>query len=196
MKTRKNSRARKSVSSRESDKKIVIKIQEFELSDKSKICSKLKHVLCVDTDDILKQAMKTLEIKDSEQPTKETMDLINDEQKKIVENYIKNNDVIVFVGNAIDILIRNPTYNFFIKIDDLETAYKNYVLEHVKEIVSNHTKIKKQIKSASPIEYAFFPCSYDEFLKDYNFILKFTKRLKYLPKTEEEIITIINNLKN
>ena len=185
--------------------KLIIHIDGVQGSGKSYICSKLRNILCIDTDDIMEQTKKNVsKILGSEFPAKInklTLKLIQQEENKIVQNYIKNNNIVVFVGMTVN--IPNPTYKFFIKIDDFETVYKRLLLRELDKIVLNHKKIKTYIKNTNPKEMnifnvshqsILFPSTYDSFLQDYKERLQEAKKQKYLCKTEKEIIEFINNL--
>jgi len=184
---------------------LIIHIDGVQGSGKSYICSKLKNILCIDTDDIMEQTKKEVSsILQSAFPSKinkSTLKLIKQVESKIVQNYIKNNTIIVFVGMTVN--IPNPTYKFFIKINDFETVYKRLLLRELEKIVTNHKKIKTYIKNTNPKKMnifnishqsILFPSTYDSFLEDYKERLADAKKQKYLPKTQDEIIYFINNL--
>ena len=97
--------------------------------------------------------------------------------------------------------IPNPTYKFFIKIDDFEKVYKRLLLRELEKIVLNHNKIKTYIKNSNPREMnifnvshqsILFPSTYDSFLEDYKERLREARNQKYLPKTQKQIIDFIN----
>jgi len=99
--------------------------------------------------------------------------------------------------------IPNPTYKFFIKIDDFETVYKRLLLRELDKIVLNNSKIKTYIKNTNPREMnifnvshqsILFPSTYDSFLQDYKERLQEAKEQKYLSRTQKQIIKFINNL--
>ena len=186
--------------------KIIIHIDGVQGSGKSYICSKIKNILCVDTDDIMKETKKKIEsIQKKDFPKvidRHTMKLIKQIEKNIVNNYIKNNNIIVFVGMTVK--INKPTYKFFIKIDDFTAVYKRLMLRELDKIVTNYIKIKNYInKNNDPNEINInnvssqsipFPFSYDDFLTEYKERLKQSKKKKYLAKTQEEIIQFIKKL--
>ena len=184
---------------------IVIHIDGVQGSGKSYICSKLKNIVCIDTDNIMeqtkKQVSKILERDFPAKINKTTLKLIQQEELKIVQKYIENNAFIVFVGMTVK--IPNPTYKFFIKIDDHETVYKRLLLRELDKIVINHKKIQTYIKNTNPKEMRIASVSkqsiqfaepFDAFLEDYKERLKDAKKQKFLIKTQEQIIDFINNL--
>lgn len=184
---------------------LIIHIDGVQGSGKSYICSKLKNVLCVDADDIMEQTKKNVsKILGSEFPAKinkRTIKLIQREENKIVRDYVKNSDIVVFAGMVVD--MPDPTYKFFIKIDDFETVYKRLLLRELEKIVLNHKKIETYIKNTNPKEMNIFnvshqsipfPSTYVSFLQDYKERLQDAKKQKYMPKTQNEIINFINSL--
>ena len=124
-------------------------------------------------------------------------------EKQIVNKYINNNDKIIFVGMTAD--IPTPTHKFFIKIINFSDVYKRLLLRELEKIVLHHKKIKKHINEENnPREIDIgriadmslvFPISYDDFLEDYKERLNKAKTNKYLPKTQEQIINMINKIK-
>jgi len=183
--------------------KIIIHVDGVQGSGKSFICSKIKKILCIDTDDIMKKAIKIIE--DSQNTNKKyprTINQMKKIEKQIVNQYISNNDKIIFVGMNPDIPL--PTHKFFIKITDFSAVYKRLLLRELEKIVLNHNKIKKHIiEENNPKEIdifriadmsVVFPVSYDEFLEDYKERLKEAKTKKYLAKTQEQIIYAINKI--
>ena len=185
------------------DNKIVIHVDGVQGSGKSFICSKIKNILCIDTDDIMKQAIQIIE--DSQNTNKKlprTFNQLQKIKKKLAEEYIKENNKIIFVGMTVD--IPQPTHKFFIKIIELENVYKRLLLRELEKIHTNYEKIKKHInEETNPNEIdiqriadmsLMFPVDYSEFLKDYKENIKKAKKNKYLIKTQNEIIDIINNI--
>jgi len=185
--------------------KIIIHIDGVQGSGKSFICSKIKNILCVDTDDIMKKSIKIIE--DSQNTNKKyprTFNQMKKIEKQIVNKYINDNDKIIFVGMTAD--IPTPTHKFFIKITDYSNVYKRLLLRELEKIVLHHKKIKKHIiEENNPREIDIqriadmslvFPVSYDDFLKDYRERLNKAITKKYLPKTQEQIINTINKIKN
>jgi hypothetical protein len=183
--------------------KIIIHIDGIQGSGKSYICSQIKHIRCVDTDDIYKQAIKIID--DSQMTNNKiprTVDHLTQIKNMIVNYYIKNNNKIVFVGITDDIPL--ATHKFFIKIIDFTSVYKRLLLRELEKIVTNYSKIKKCIKDEiDPKEIdiqrvaelsILFPATYDEFMEDYIDRLQRAKQKKYIPKTQEQIIKIINNI--
>jgi len=184
--------------------KIIIHIDGVQGSGKSYICSKIKNVLCIDTDDIMYSAVQIIE--DSQKTNKripKTICKLQNVKRKIVNEYIKNNDKILFVGMTVN--IPNPTHKFFIRITDFTTTYKRLLLRELEKIVINYEGIKKHINNENdPREIdiqtiaemsILFPVKYYKFLEDYKERLKKAKAKNYLPKSQEQIIEIINNLK-
>ena len=64
-------------------------------------------------------------------------------EKQIVNEYINNNDKIIFVGMTAD--IPTPTHKFFIKITDFTLVYKRLLLRELEKIHINYEKIKRHI---------------------------------------------------
>ena len=183
--------------------KIIVHVNGVQGSGKSYICSKLKDILCVDTDDIMKDAINIIE--ESQKTNKKIPRTFKSLQKikhKIVKKIIKKNNKIVFVGMTVN--IPNPTHKFFIKITDFTFVYKRLLLRELEKIVKNYKKIKKHIKEENnPKEIEIekiadmsllFPVEYNAFLEDYKENLKKAIDKKYLPKTQDQIIITINNL--
>lgn len=181
----------------------VVHVDGVQGSGKSYLISKIKHILCVDTDDIMDEAIATIE---ASQKTKDKMPRTY-AQKKLVEKaiiskYVRENDRIVFVGMTAT--IPRPTHKFFIKITDPSAVYRRLQLRELEKIVENYEKIKRHIaKEADPREIDVqqvarmslpFPVSYDEFLEDYTARLQKAKAKKYLPKTQAQIIEILRGL--
>ena len=183
--------------------KIIIHIDGVQGSGKSYICSKLKNILCVDTDEVMKKAIQIIE---SSQQTNEkmprTFNQLQKIKKKIINKYLKNNSKIAFVGMTADIPL--PTHKFFIKITDFTSVYKRLLLRELEKIFINHKKIKQHINDENnPREIDIqriadmslvFPVSYNQFLEDYKERLNTSKKKNFLPKTQEQIILIVNNL--
>lgn len=187
--------------------KIIIHIDGVQGSGKSYICSKLKNILCVDTDDIMKKALNIIE--NSQKTNKKIPKTDNQLEKikkqlvdKYLKKYLKNNDKIVFVGMTTD--IPQATHKFFIKITDFTSVFKKLLLRELDKIFVNYKKIKNHInKESNPKEInvekiadlsLIFPINYNAFLEDYKERLNKAKKNKYLPKTQEQIISIVNNL--
>ena len=201
--------SRRSIKTRSRNKKepsVLIHVDGVQGSGKSYICSKLKNVVCIDTDDIMEQTKKIVcNILGRDFPAKinkTTLKLIQREETKIVQKYIDKNAIVVFVGMTVK--IPNPTYKFFIKINDPETVYKRLLLRELEKIVSNHKKIQIYIKHTNPKEMRiaavskqavpFGFVSFDEFLEDYKERIQEAKTQKYLIKTQDQIIDFINKL--
>ena len=201
--------SRRSIKTRSRNKKepsVLIHVDGVQGSGKSYICSKLKNVVCIDTDDIMEQTKKIVSnILGRDFPAKinkTTLKLIQREETKIVQKYIDKNAIVVFVGMTVK--IPNPTYKFFIKINDPETVYKRLLLRELEKIVSNHKKIQTYIKHTNPKEMRiaavskqavpFGFVSFDEFLEDYKERIQEAKTQKYLIKTQDQIIDFINKL--
>jgi hypothetical protein len=183
--------------------KIIIHIDGVQGSGKSYLCSKLKNIKCIDTDDISKEAYDIIE--DSQKTTKKierTMKNLEKISNNIIKEYITSNKIIVFVGMTAK--IPNPTHKFFIKITDFTTVYKRLLLRELDKIVKNEKKIKTVIKNMENPKINLiqrtaelsisFPVDYMDFLNDYKMRLKNAKNNNYKPKTQEQIIEFINNL--
>lgn len=209
--SRSKSRSKKKSRSRSSNKRrrhdnIVVHINGVQGSGKSYICSKLKNVTCVDTDDIMhKVKKKVMNIQGRDFPSKidkKTLKLIVEIEQDIVNKYIHRNNPIVFVGMTAT--IPNPTHKFFIKVDDFESVYKRLLLRELEKITTHYSKIKKYIKQHEDVSQMNiynvstqslpFPVTYASFIDDYKEQLKEAKKNKYTPKTQHEIIHYINKL--
>lgn len=118
--------------------KIVIHIDGVQGSGKSYICSKLKNILCIDTDNIMKKAIKL------GNNTKNINKLKKIEQM-LIKKYIEKNDKIIFVG-MMKIDIQLSTHKYFIKITDFTLVFKRLLLRELDKIYENYNKIKKHIK--------------------------------------------------
>jgi hypothetical protein len=125
----------------------------------------------------MKKAIKIIE--NSQQTNKKMPKTLNQLQKikkLLVNNYLKNNNKIAFVGMTVD--IPSPTHKFFIKITDFTSVYKRLLLRELEKISINYKKIKKHInEEINPKEINIqrisdlslsFPVGYKDFLKDYN----------------------------
>ena len=81
--------------------KIVIHVDGVQGSGKSYICSKLKNIVCIDTDDIMEQTKKQVsKILGRDFPAKinkTTLQLIQQEELKIVQKYIEKYHTIHFL---------------------------------------------------------------------------------------------------
>lgn len=179
---------------------MIIHISGVAGSGKSYLCPKI-NMLCIDTDDIMKEARELIE---SSQRTNHKMPRTYKQlqliKKRIVAKHIKENDTIVFVGMTAEI---PASHKYFIKITDFEAVYKRLQLRELEKIVKNYEKIKGYIKheDAKEIEVQTFaelsipfPVSFQEFLKDYKESLAAAKAKKYTPKTQEQILLILNEL--
>ncbi len=184
-------------------KKIIIHIDGVQGSGKSYICSKLKNILCIDTDDIRKKALDIIDkTRKTDKKMPRTFKQLNLIKKRLIKHYIRKNKKIVFVGMTAN--IPEATHKFFIEITDHTIVYKRLLLRELKKIIINYTKIKKHIKEENnPFEIDVqriadmsvqFPVNYDAFLSDYNERLEEAKINKYTLKTQEQIISIINDL--
>jgi len=175
---------------------MVFKVQE-------KVIFVLKNILCVDTDDIMKKAIQIIE--NSQQTNKKmprTFNQLQKIKKQLVDKYLVNNDKIALVGMTADIPL--PTHKFFIKITDFTSVYKRLLLRELEKIFINYKKIKKHINEENnPKEIDIqriadmslvFPIDYKAFLEDYKERLNEAKKKNYLLKTQEQIISIVNNL--
>ena len=185
--------------------KIIIHIDGVQGSGKSYICSKLKNIVCVDTDDIMKKAIEIIE--NSQQTNKKmpkTLHQLLKIKKLLVNNYLKNNNKIAFVGMTVDMTDDILTHKFFIKITDFTSVYKRLLLRELEKISINYKKIKKHInEETNPKKINIqriaelslsFPVDYKDFLEDYKERLNDAKLKNYLVKTQEHIISIVNNL--
>jgi adenylate kinase family enzyme len=183
--------------------KLIIHINGVQGSGKSYICSRLKNILCVDTDDIMKQAIKIIE---QSQKTKhklpKTFKQLQKVKKSIVNKYITKHNRIVFVGMTAD--IPNPNYKFFIKITNKDAVFRRLLLRELNKIVSHYNQLKKHIQTEpDPNEIecqriaelsVMFPVEYKMFVDDYNENKKKAIKNKYSIKTQDEIIQTINKL--
>ena len=183
--------------------KMIIHIDGVQGSGKSYILSKLKNVECVDTDDIME---KVVEIIESSQKTNKKIPRTPAQakiiEKRLMDEYIDANDKIVFAGMTA--IVPSPTHKFFVKIDDFTAVYKRLLLRELDKIITHREKIKRYIdKENDPRRMDLqwvsklsvkFPVDYKEFLDDYKERLKSAKKKKYTPKTQDQIISIINEL--
>jgi adenylate kinase family enzyme len=183
---------------------MIIHIDGVQGSGKSYLCKKIKNIACIDTDDIMKEAYKIIENK--QKTTKRnirTLQNLNKVKSKLVDEYIANNENIIFVGMTAH--IPSPTYKFFIKITDFTTVYKRLLTRELEKIVTNYKKIKEHINEENDPKRIYiqkiadmsllqFPPSYNDFLQDYKDRLKEAVSKKYIPKTQDQLINIINKL--
>ena len=177
------------------ENKIIIHIDGVQGSGKSYICSKLKNILCIDTDNIMKKARKIGNNTNNINKLKKI-------EQMLINKYIEKNDKIAFVGMTIDIPL--STHKYFIKITDFTLVFKRLLLRELDKIYENYNKIKKHIKEENnPKEInieriaelsVIFPPNYKAFLEDYKDRLNEAKKNKYIPKTQDEIIKIVNKL--
>jgi len=171
---------------------IIIHVDGVQGSGKTYIISKIKNIKCVDTDDIMNKAIRL----------SKTPGDIKKIEKSIVNEYIKNNNKILFTGMNVD--IPNPTHKYFIKIENLQTVYKRLLLRELEKINMNYQKLKKYINFGDNLNEkniravanmsVGFPYSYDMFLEDYQMLLKIAKDKKYQIKTQDQIIKDIQSL--
>ena len=184
---------------------LIIHIDGVQGSGKSYICSKLKNVLCVDTDDIVKVAIDIIEkSQKTDKKIPRTFNQLQKVKKQVIKKIIKDNSnkKIVFVGMTVD--VPNPEHKLFIKITDFTTVYKRLLLreldkiiKHKKEIINhiNNEKDPQEIDIQRTADMSLaFPLEYNEFLQDYKERLQEAKNKKYIPKTQNKIIDFINNL--
>jgi len=185
------------------ENKIIVHIDGVQGSGKSYLCSKIKNIKCIDTDDIMKKAINIIE--NSQKTNKKmprTFKQLQKIKQKIINDYIEKYNKIVFVGMTAE--IPNPNYKYFIKLTDFTNVYKRLLLRELEKIVLNEKKIKKHIKNEKdPKEIdiqriadmsLIFPVDYQSFLEDYNERLKEVKDKGYLPKTQNQLIKILNNI--
>lgn len=179
--------------------KIIIHVDGVPGSGKSYLCTKLKNVPCVDTDDIVKLAFKKADILG----IRETKANIDKLVEQIINKLINKNNFIVFSGMTAS--IPNPSYKFFIKIEDLVETYKRLNLRELDKIIRNYDNIKKSIHSMTAGKNLIFrnanltwcfPLPYDNFVEDYEKRLKQAKEEGYTILSKEDIYKFINNLKN
>jgi adenylate kinase family enzyme len=184
---------------------MIIHIDGVQGSGKSFICKKLRNSICVDTDDILKNAYNIIEMS---QKSKKKMPRTQEQVKKVAEELVskiiekKKSEKLVFVGMTVT--VPNPDYSFFIRIDDPFVVYKRLLLRELSKIVKNERKIKAHIKKVKiPQEMRIeqvgdmslsFPVMYPDFLEDYKERLKEAKKKKMKIKNQIEIAKMINSL--
>lgn len=182
---------------------MIIHIDGVQGAGKSYVCSQIK-MKCVDTDKIVDNAYNIIE--KSQNTTKKiprTMDKIRKVSNNLIKNYIEKNKNIVFVGMTVKIPEADKKY--FIKIIEFDIVFKRLVLRELDKIVQNEKKIKNEIKKMTNpkinnIERVAeistkFPPSYTEFVHDYKQRLNTAKKEGYIPKTQEQIINLINKIK-
>ena len=183
--------------------KIIIHIDGVQGSGKSYICSKIKNMLCIDTDDIMKKAIQIIEnSQKTDKKLPRTFNQLHKIKKQLVNKYLESNDKIAFVGMTAN--IPSATHKFFIKITDFTAVYKRLLLRELEKIFINYKKIKNHINEENnPREIDIqriadmslvFPVSYEKFLEDYRERLNKAKEKKYFIKTQEQIIIAINNI--
>jgi len=182
---------------------MIIHIDGVQGSGKTYICSKIKNIKCLDTDDNMKQTINIIETsqktKDKIPRTRKSLIKI---AKQIVNKYITENNNIIFAGMTVN--IPNPDYKFFIKITDFTNIYKRLLLRELDKIVKNKNDIIKHIKTeTNPKEIEVeriaqmslrFPFEYNDFIQDYKERLQEAKSKGYVVKTQDEIIDFIKKL--
>jgi len=182
---------------------VIIHIDGVQGAGKSYICSNIKNIKCVDTDDIANTAYKIIE--DSQTTSNKiprTMKNIRTICDRLINEYIQNNRIIVFVGMTAK--IPKPTHTFFIKITDFTTVYKRLLLRELDKIIKNKDAIKHAIETMTNPKFNLiqrtselsvkFPVNFDDFIADYKERLNDAKKQGYKPKTQDQIINFINNL--
>jgi hypothetical protein len=176
---------------------IVIHIDGVQGSGKSYVCSKLKDIVCIDTDDIISETTQIIHQNKLPNTIHQRRKIAN----KLVQYYIQKHDKIVFVGMTL--VIPNPTYKFFIKITDFKHSYKRLLLRELDKIVDNSKKIKKHIHDTNPEDIVvdriatmsmMFPIRYEYFVDNYKIRLEQAMKDKYVVKTQDQIINSINHL--
>lgn len=186
-----------------SKRKVVIHVDGVQGSGKTYLCSQLQNVVCVDTDDTVQQAVAIIERSQrTRHKIPRTYHQMKKVQQQLIQAYIDQHDKIVFVGMTAE--IPSATHQFFIKITDFPAVYKRLLLRELDKIVTNAAKIKSHLeKERNPREIdvarianlaLMFPVSYASFLKDYQERLAEAKKKKYVPKTQAELIRLINQL--
>lgn len=181
---------------------MIIHIDGTQGSGKSYLCSKIK-MKCVDTDEIIDKAYDIIE--KSQKTSKKmprTMRQIRKVSNNLIKNYIEKNKNIVFVGMTAEIPDADKKY--FIKITDFNTVFKRLVLRELDKIIKSEKKIKNEVKKMdnpkiNSIERVAkmsvkFPPSFMDFTNDYKERLKVAKKMGYIPKTQEQLIDLINKL--
>ena len=175
----------------------VIHIDGVQGSGKSYVCSKLKNIVCIDTDDIISEMSQFIHYHKLPNTLQERKKIAN----KLVQSYIEKHDKIVFVGMTLD--IPNPTYKFFIKIKDLKYSYKRLLLRELGKIMEHSKEIKKHIQTTDAEDVVvdrianismMFPIRYAYFVDNYKSRLQEAIKNDYVAKTQDQIIDIINHL--
>jgi cytidylate kinase len=175
----------------------VIHIDGVQGSGKSYVCSKLKNIICIDTDDIISETTQIIHHHKLPNTLSERKKITS----KLVQSYIEKHDKIVFVGMTL--VIPNPTYKFFIKITDLKYSYKRLLLRELDKIMHHSKEIKKHIHDTDAEDMVvdrianismLFPIRYNYFVDNYKLRLQEAIKNNYVVKTQDQIIDIINHL--
>lgn len=158
---------------------------------------------CVDTDEIIDKAYDIIE--KSQKTSKKmprTMSQIRKVSNNLIKNYMEKNKNIVFVGMTAE--IPNADKKYFIKITDFNTVFKRLVLRELDKIIKSEKKIKNEVKKMDNPKINHiqrvakmsvkFPPSFIDFTNDYKERLKVAKKMGYIPKTQKQLIDLINKL--
>ena len=183
--------------------KHVIHIDGVPGSGKSYMCSKLKNITCIDTDDIETESFNTIEASQKTnhkiERTYENLENLSAALVRKITDQCKN---VVFVGMTVE--IPNADHKYFIKIDDLLSSYKRLQLRELHQIIQNQKQIKTSIKRITPEEQFHiaraadlswkFPVGFDEYADNYSERLKKAETNGFIPKTQKEILYILKKL--
>mgnify|MGYP006267263847 CR=1 FL=1 len=184
---------------------MIVHVDGVQGSGKSYICSHINNALCIDTDDIMKEAIDIIETSQgTDKRIPRTFHQLSKIKSQLADEIIKQHpdDIIVFVGMTVN--IKNPKYKLFIKITEPSEVYRRLILREMYKIIKSENKIKKHLNDEkNPKEYDIhriadlsikFPVDYQEFIDDYRERLQESKKKGYTPKTQDEIIDFINGL--
>jgi hypothetical protein len=199
-------------SKKNSNKKgLVIEVGGIQGAGKSYLCkklNKLKNVVCIDMDDILQKAYHKVKDKRSfvyaHRRGKREIDLIN-EKHKIRDSLIKKyrNKILVFSGTTLH--IHKPDIRLFMKITDLDKAYRRTMKREVSKFCDNKKLINMILKNeedphliepsiAFRIMYAIGLITFRDYKELYKRQLKIAKKLRYHIMTQDEIHRFIKHL--
>ena len=112
----------------------------------------------------------------------------------------ENNITFTFASSEV-----NQLGQLFIKITEFNIVFKRLVLRELDKIIKSEKKIKNEVKKMDNPKINYiqrvaklsvkFPPSYIELMNDYKERLKVAKKDGYIPKTQKQLIDLINKLK-
>jgi hypothetical protein len=181
-------------------KTIVVHVDGVQGSGKSYICSELQGA-CYDTDDIAKEAFKTVEQSPSLPKTSKQVAKLC---KQRVDSIIREaQGVVVFVGMTVK--IPKPDYKFFIQVSDLGILYKRLTLREMQKIVDKQSEVEQFLENTDdPKQFGLiqriteqsvkFPIDFLELKKDYQERVKKARAKGYKIKHQQDIVEFIQSL--